>query len=275
VPLFHAQTCPPLKRHPPDWATPERIDSAFRGEGVVVIESLFSHDFCARSILELESAIEKEAEFHGTKNYRDYGMVLVCPVYGGAFNEVFDNAAFMMPFNQVLGEGSIVYAYTSSSMPKAGSNYSARIHQDCPRHIPGYRTNVGATVLLQDFTEENGATYFLPCSQDRRTAPTEAEFMAGARRLLAPAGSVCFFDALVWHRGGENHTTAWRHALTLNMARSFMKQRLDIPRMLSPEVAAALSPTAKQKLGFLAQVPASLTEYYAPPHLRKYQQAPE
>lgn len=249
------------------------ITRAIADDGHIVIPGVLSSEFISRARPALEAAIQKEVEYHGTTNYVDYGMVLVCSMYGGPLVEIFDNVKLLTPFNLVLGPGCIVYAYTSSSMPPGKTNYSRRIHQDCPRNIPGYPTNMGATILLDDFTLENGATWFLPGSHKRTSPPTEAEFEAGAKRLVAKAGSVLFFDALLFHAGGENKTGKWRHALTINMCRPFMKQRLDIPRIMGD--VPGMSETARQKLGFLAQVPASLDEYYAPPEKRKYRQRVE
>ena len=79
---------------------------------------------------------------------------MLCALHGGAFLDLFDDERLMAPFNAVLGDESIVYAYTSSSMPPGGGNYSVRIHTDCPRIIPGYVTNMGATILLDDFSSE-------------------------------------------------------------------------------------------------------------------------
>ena len=172
----------------------------------------------------------------------------------------------------MLGDEWIVYAYTSSSMPPGGSNYSVRIHVDSPRLIPGYVTNMGATILLDDFTEENGATWFLPGSQEQADAPAENQFYERAQRVIAPAGSVFFFNARLWHAGGMNKTSRWRHALTINACRPYMKQRIDIPRAMSRMDLSGVSDQAKQKLGFFAQPPASLEEYYLPPELRSYRQ---
>lgn len=247
----------------------------FRSEGYSILHGVLSAEYIDRAKKELEAALRSEEAYHKGKNYPDYGMVLLCSLYGGAFLDLFDNQALMAPINAVLGQGSIVYAYTSSSMPPKGTNYSRRIHVDCPRVIPGYVTNVGATILLDDFTEENGATYFLPRSQERLDSPTEQEFYAGARRLVAPAGSVWVFNARVWHAGGDNQTARWRHALTLNMCRPYMKQRIDIPRAMEKTDLSGVSDVVRQKLGFLAQVPASLDEYYAPLEQRKYKQKVE
>lgn len=244
-------------------------------DGYLILPEVVSGDYISRARAELERAIEREVEYHGTTEYADYGMVLICSLYGGAFLELFENEALLEPFETALGPGCIAYAYTSSSMPPHKTNYSGRIHVDCPRVIPGYMTNMGATILLDDFTEDNGATYFLPGSHTRPDAPTPEEFRAGARRLLAPAGSVFYFNARLWHRGGDNTTDRWRHALTINMCRPYMKQRIDLPRAMAHMDLGEVPERVLQKLGFRAQAPASYDEYYQPPHLRKYSQAYE
>jgi ectoine hydroxylase-related dioxygenase (phytanoyl-CoA dioxygenase family) len=201
--------------------------------------------------------------------------VLLCSLYGGALLEILGEESLMAPFEWVMGEGCIIYAYTSSSMPPGAANYSTRVHVDCPRLIPNYLTNMGATILLDDFTAGNGATWFLPGSQTRAEAPGEEEFYADARRVIAPAGSVFYFNARLWHAGGRNETDQWRHALTLNMCRPYMKQRIDIPRAMAHVDLSGAPEKAVQKMGFLSQVPASYDEYYAPPGQRKYRQKVE
>lgn len=243
-------------------------------DGFAIVPGVLDTSFIARAKVALEDAFVREAEYHGGTNYSDYGMVLLCSLYGGPFLELFDNDRAMTPFETILGEGCIVYAYTSSSMPPGAGNYSGRIHVDSRRIIPGYLTNFGAMLLLDDFTEDNGATWFLPRSQRRPDAPSEEEFRANASRLIAPAGSGFFFNPHLWHAGGQNRTTSWRHALTINMCRSWMKQRLDIPRAMS-HLDYPMSERVAQKLGFHAQVPASYDEFYVPPEQRKFRQNPD
>ena len=253
----------------------ETISRAIEDDGYIIIEKVLNSEFINQAKIELEAAIETETEYHKTSDYQDYGMVLLCALYGGSFFRLFDNKDLMLPFNTILGDGSIVYAYTSSSMPPDKSNYSNRVHVDCPRVIPGYVTNMGATILLDHFTEENGSTWFLPKSQTSVEEPSEEYFYKHAKRLIEPAGTVWFFNARIWHAGGNNLTPNWRHAITINMARPYMKQRIDIPRALSHLDLSDVSEEAKQKLGFYAQVPASLEEYYLPPEQRKFKQKTE
>lgn len=241
-------------------------------EGYCIVENVFSKEFAEQTKKELESAIQQEVAYHGTNQYSDFGMVLLCSLYGGNFLELFNNKLLIDCIESVLGEGSIVYAYTSSSMPPHKTNYSRRIHVDSPRIIPGYMTNLGVTIALDDFTEENGATYFLPGSHTMASPPDEDYFYAHAKRFIAKAGSVWFFNARIWHAGGDNKTADWRHGLTLNMCRPYMKQRIDIPRAMAHMDLGKVSEKALQKLGFLAQTPASYDEYYVAPEKRKYRQ---
>jgi ectoine hydroxylase-related dioxygenase (phytanoyl-CoA dioxygenase family) len=254
---------------------PQEFARQFAARGSVVVENVLPPEFLVRARSDVDRANVLEAEYHHGTSYRDFGMILLCSLYGGAFLELFEHRDLIDPFEIVLGPGCIVYAYTSSSMPPNAANYSARIHVDCPRLIPGYVTNVGATILLDDFTADNGATWYLPRSHERPEPPGEEEFYRDAERVIAPAGSVWFFNARTWHAGGQNKTDRWRRALTINMARPWMKQRLDIPRAMAGMDLTAVPEPVLQKLGFLAQVPASYGEYYAPPAERKFRQPVE
>ena len=245
---------------------------SIRDDGYCIVENVLTPEFTLQTKKELGIAIEKEMEYHGTSDYSDYGMVLLCSLYGGNFIKLFDNTRLTDRIEAVLGEGSIVYAYTSSSMPPGKTNYSRRIHVDSPRIIPGYVTNLGVTIALDDFTEQNGATFFLPKSHTMEEPPTEEYFYKHAKRFIAKAGSVWFFNARIWHAGGDNKTSQWRHGLTLNMCRPFMKQRIDIPRAMANMDLSSASEKALQKLGFLAQTPANYDEYYVAPEKRKYRQ---
>lgn len=253
----------------------EKFVHEINTQGYAILEDVLNGDFISKAKLELEYAIEKEISYHNGNDYIDYGMVMLCSLYGGSFIELFENDKFIKPFNDILGEGCIVYAYTSSSMPLYSSNYSRRIHVDSPRIIPGYITNMGATILLDDFTEENGASWFLPHSQNMLEVPSEEYFFQNAKRLIAKAGSVWFFNGRIWHAGGENTTNKWRHALTINMCRPWMKQRIDIPRAMSSIDTSGFSERALQKLGFYSQVPTSYDEYYVPLEKRKFKQKVE
>lgn len=254
---------------------PEKFKKEIETQGYSIVRNALPPAFIEKAKEKLEEAIKEEIEYHKKKDFQDFGMVLLCSLYDSIFTDLFDLPLVTQPLESVLGEGCVTYAYTSSSMPPETSNFSKRIHTDSPRIIPNYITNMGATILLDDFTEENGATWFLPHSQERMNPPSEEEFYANAKRVIEKAGSIWFFNARLWHAGGLNKTADWRHALTLNVVRPWMKQRIDIPRAMAHKDISTLSEKAKQKLGFHAQVPANYDEYYVPFEKRKFKQKVE
>jgi ectoine hydroxylase-related dioxygenase (phytanoyl-CoA dioxygenase family) len=260
-----------------DRPSDDEILQVLARDGYAVAPGSLAPDVVAQLRRDLETAIEKEVAYHSGTGYVDYGMVLVCCTHARSFVDVLAEPKIMGVIERVLSPGCIVYAYTSSSMPPFGTNYSQRIHVDCPRYIPGYATNAGVMMLLDDFTEENGGTWVLPGSQHTLEAPTPEHFFAGARQVIAPAGSAVYLDPRVWHAGGKNQTDRWRHSITLNMCRPFMKQRLDIPKMMAASGVdlTGVSERALQKMGYYAQVPESLDEYYLPREQRKFRQTPE
>jgi len=255
----------------------EETLSTLARDGYAIAPDAVSKETVQQLRADLEKAIETERAYHKGADYKDFGMVLVCCTHARSFVDVLGEPRVMNVIERLIGESSIVYAFTSSSMPPGRSNYSYRVHVDCPRLIPGYATNAGVMILLDDFTEENGATWILPGSQHTREAPTEEYFYANAKRAIAPAGSCVYLDPRVWHSGGKNTTDRWRHSITLNMCRGYMKQRLDITKMMAASGLdlTGVSEKAKQKMGFYAQVPESLDEYYLPPEQRKFRQSNE
>lgn len=191
-------------------------------------------------------------------------------VLDSAFLALLEHPSIIEVLDEFLSNTSILYACTTSSMPAGGTNYSNRIHVDSPRVIPGYVSQIGVIVALDDFTEENGATYMLPSSFERTAAPSDEEFFAQAERVLPRRGDLVVLQPRVWHLGGENRTENDRHAVTLSACRSYMRQRFDYPRLISDSLAETLSPTLRRILGFNVRVPASLDEYYVPEALRLY-----
>lgn len=199
-------------------------------------------------------------------DYMVHNPMVSNPIFYG----VLEHPAVVAALDTFLTDTSLVYAFTTSSMPAGGSNYSRRVHVDCPRVIPGYITNLGVIIALDDFTVDNGATYFLPRSFEQLDVPTDDEFFAGAERVFPKRGDLVVFNARTFHFGGLNTTDHDRHALTINACRSYMRQRFDYPRLIGEDAARGFSPRLRRVLGYDVRVPASIEEYYLPEDQRLY-----
>jgi len=148
--------------------------------------------------------------------------------------------------------------------------YVGSIHRDLRTFSGDLRLMAQLLVMIDEFTEENGATYLLGGSHRLLEKPSDEVFFKGAARAVGPAGSIVMFNSNLWHAAGINRSDRPRRALTLAFTRPFMKQQLDYPRALGYARREALSPTLRQLLGYNARVPASLDEWYQPPDKRLY-----
>lgn len=244
---------------------------SFHADGFVHIKGVLS----SNEVNQYESALElalvaQEEKWGDNPYYNDSGMVHNPMVYDDLFLEFLGNSIMNDYLEAALDPHCILYAFTTSSMPPSASNFSNRIHVDSPRVINGFPTNVGFLVALSDFTEENGATYYLPNSHETIEQPAADEFFAHAKRPLLKAGDGVMFNARTWHSGGENKTNAYRHALTINVCRSFMRQRFDYPRMLGEDMLEKLDERRLKFLGYRVRTPENLEQYYVPAEQRLY-----
>ncbi|MGD9996116.1 MAG: phytanoyl-CoA dioxygenase family protein [Ilumatobacteraceae bacterium] len=248
---------------------PEHTHNVF-SKGFTVVPAAVDQAFATELRASLASMVADQRAAANERTQIDDYMVHNPMMSDSRFFDLLENATIVDALDTFLGPTSILYAYTSSSMPAGGSNYSRRVHVDSPRVIPGYMTNLGVIVALDDFRDDNGATFFLPGSFERLDPPTEEEFFADAERVHPRRGDLVVFNARTWHYGGLNTTDEDRHAVTLNACRAYMRQRFDYPRLVGSERATSMSPTLRRILGFDVRVPTSLEEYYLPEDQRLY-----
>ncbi|MEK7317920.1 MAG: phytanoyl-CoA dioxygenase family protein [Pseudomonadota bacterium] len=152
-----------------------------------------------------------------------------------------------------------------------GKTYAHDVHRDIRFHSNAKRFMLNTLVMLDDFTEPNGATHILSGSQHQPERPSNDTFFRDAARVTGERGSVLLFDSRIWHAAGENTTNLPRRALTLTFTCPFFKPQLDYPRLMASSGISTLTPFLRQVIGFNARVPASLEEFYVPVEQRFYQ----
>lgn len=237
---------------------------AIKNDGYCVVEDLLDAATVKALKEANKQAIHKEMNYHGSSDYQHYGVVQCCPMYGEPYLSLVENRQLFDPFDLIMGEGSIIYVYITSSMPPNDGNFSSRIHVDRPRLFPNYCECLAGLIMLDDFTAENGSTYVLPGSHNTQEQPDEKYFNMHSIAIQAKAGSVLYFNLRLWHAGGINRTNQWRDAIAIGVVRPCLKQKFDIPGCIQDQGISDshLSDYAKQKLGYFAIPPKNLNEFY-------------
>lgn len=237
-------------------------------DGLTVVPAALRVQDVSALRAELERAIEEDAA--ARPNVFDRGMVHNCMVRGARMAALLDHPLMNAYLETAFSPTCILYAYQSSSLQPGQSNYGSRVHVDCPRFIDGYTTNLGVIVALDDFTDANGATYYLKGSHLRDQIPDDKTFFEGASRGLCKAGDMILFNGRLAHAAGSNQTARARHALTLNICRSFMRQRFDFPRLVPASAIERLGPNGRRLIGMNVRMPTTLDEFYLPSEQRLY-----
>ncbi|MGQ5702329.1 phytanoyl-CoA dioxygenase family protein [Sandaracinobacteroides sp. A072] len=75
-----------------------------------------------------------------------------------------------------------------------------------PEPWPPVPQGLNVAWCLDDFTDENGATRFVPGSHRLNRAPREDELQSETVAMEAPAGSALIFESRVWHKTGHNRS---------------------------------------------------------------------
>jgi ectoine hydroxylase-related dioxygenase (phytanoyl-CoA dioxygenase family) len=235
----------------------------FNNEGFAIIKNVISKSKIKKIEQELKNAIDQEVKYQGTKNYSYYGYVLSNAYYGGEFIKIFSNKKIIRYFDYILGKSSMVYSYTSSSMPPMSVNNSSKIHVDQNIFLKDFILRMGLIIPVTDFTINNGCTTYLPKSHKIKNKPSKFDYNKKKKNLIIKAGDAFYFNCRLWHSGGQNKTNNWRHAITINMCRPWMKQRIDIPELIKNKVDTnKMSFSEKQKLGFFSIPPKSYDDYF-------------
>jgi ectoine hydroxylase-related dioxygenase (phytanoyl-CoA dioxygenase family) len=157
-----------------------------------------------------------------------------------------------------LGEDFVCSTWTSNTaLPGADLTYW---HVDHPYWTiaPPYPVEPPLTAhtiwCLDEFSEDNGATKFIPGSHRRTHLPDHnGDYDDEGVTVEAPVGSVIFAHGACWHSAGRNTTDASRTAIFGRYARSFIVTQEDMRGQLT--AIASPSPLVERLLGAKQYVP--------------------
>ena len=130
-----------------------------------------------------------------------------------------------------------------------------KLHVDTPfpEPLPPWPAKANSIWLLDDFTDDNGATEVVPESQTKSVKPTkEDDKNIEYTKVVARRGSVLFTHGNLWHRAGANRSMKPRIGLLCSFAASYMKEiasEEDQSVIILPEVKSNASKRLSAILG--------------------------
>lgn len=176
------------------------------------------------------------------------------------------SALYLNPFvleltSKILGTNFHLHLQNAIINKPNREHHQTSWHRDLPYQdwVISKPLAINAFYCLTDFTEENGSTVVLPFSHKIDYFPSEGYIRENEVKVLAKAGSVIFFDSMLYHRASYNASEMIRYGVNHLFVVPILKQQVDITKCFSKEVD--LSEQEKMILGIKFGVPASVNEF--------------
>ena len=176
------------------------------------------------------------------------------------FGALAEHSSLLPLVQQVLGDECVLSDFSATSIGPQATDGGAW-HVDVPlgqlpEPLPDFPLTLQNAWMLDDFTEENGATQVVSGSHLRRKKPKWGEETEDdVATLTGPAGSIGIWLSNTWHRSGPNSTTAPRRAALSYYCRSWVKPFSDNRGDIDSTTAQTLSPQLRYLLGYSATAP--------------------
>ena len=232
-----------------------------QGRGYVVIEELFDRATVAEArarLIEL-SGLKEGPESLPSEMMQGEDQVYNLINKGRAFERMAEEPTILAVFSRILGSelklGSlavrIVRRESDPQRPHLDYPYWDFYEQaSFPKGLNGsFFLNCQATIMVDDFTADNGATLVAPGTQRPARFPTKDAFDAVSVSVTGPAGSVMLMTGLLWHSAGENRTATPRIGILGQYLAKFVKPMEDQRKGVRQAVIDRASPTLRALLG--------------------------
>ena len=253
------------KQLPTDPVLRAYVEAVLR-DGYVVIPNAFTEDEALEAIAEIDRLHGDRPrtgrdKFEGFKTNRILALL--------AKTRKFDKFCLLPQVHALneffLDEDYLIYIMETIVI-NPGEKAQALHHDDAVTRLPRPRPPVTAAtmIVLDDYTELNGATRIIPGSHrwgsDRLGEESEAI------SATCPRGSVIYFLGTTWHSGGANRSKKPRHAATIQYCQPYIRPLENL--MVAVDPRRALSGEIPKKIvdmmGYRSAIPfIGYGEYYS------------
>ena len=191
------------------------------------------------------------------RNIRVWHLLNLDPV----FAELTRHPTALEFVERLLGPDFLL-SNCSANITRPG-NQRMELHADQGYVVPPWPAQPLACAIcwvLDDMTEENGGTRYIPGSHSNTHGPAPQQ-VCDTVGVEAPAGSIMVTDGRLWHQTGANTSRdSMRAVLLPYYAQRWIRPQVNWNAVLWPETVAALDPEFLHMLGYYT----GNSEFYIP-----------
>ncbi|CAH1780369.1 unnamed protein product [Owenia fusiformis] len=248
------------------------------GPGHVKLSGLFSKDDVDNArdtIMYLaETQGSRATHFQGKGKPETQARVWNLLNKGQIFEKIIQHPKILAILDPILGDDCQLGSVAANVLFPGGSgqephidypywDYFSKKHWPVPPKSPEiqFHMNIQVTVMLHDFTKENGATAVLPGSQKNIHYPDDADsFYANCIQTEGKTGDVVMFPGLINHCAMPNKSNKPRGALLMQYLPKYIRPMEDQRRLLQKTVMQRATPQLRRLLAVDYPYPAIMDE---------------
>lgn len=275
VAAAQVQPLPRVNARDADWL--ERALVGLSLAGCVVVEGVLSSDLLDRTheaMYRVQSAIQNEVGKERLDRAGELGVLRLMLAFDPIFFEFLELPEVLAVVDATVSNTAVLHVQNGLLLPSFEGGtpqvFQTRFHRDFPRILNGYLMSVNTFFAIDEFTSTNGATFFVPGTQQKEGRPPDWYLEEHAVSAECPRGSMLVFDSTIWHAAGDNVSGKDRLAMNQQFTRSYVKPQVDYVRALGNDVVERQQDRTQQLLGWYTRVVTSLDEFYQPAERRLY-----
>ena len=204
--------------------------------GFTIVREVFTASEAAAISARLDALLQRQIREAGGADQLagDQETVRCCLAYDDMFVRLAAAPRVMDICRQLLGDYFVLMQQNGVVNPPARQHTQRAYHRDLPyQHFVSSRPiAISALFCAEPFTVDNGGTVVLPGSHKVEEFPSADVVAALQRPLEAPAGSFCMFDAMLFHRAGDNRSAHPRRGVNHVYTLPFVAQQISLPDAL-------------------------------------------
>jgi ectoine hydroxylase-related dioxygenase (phytanoyl-CoA dioxygenase family) len=206
--------------------------------GYCVIAGALSAADTADLALRLDEVLRRQTEEFGSERLEQIGdsFTARCPlVDDAAFLKLATHPRLLALVRLLLGEYVVLMQQNGVINPPQEGHTQGAYHRDLPyQHFVSSRPlAISALFCIDPFRTETGATMVIPGSHHVERFPSPDVAASAEVSVNADAGSFVVFDAMLFHRAGDNRSGRVRRAVNNVFSVPIIAQQISLPSALN------------------------------------------
>lgn len=233
--------------------------------GYAVIQSGFSDEKLQSLRDKIDRIYKTQAEEIGgesnLKQINDANVARHLLAYDDEFLDLMTHKGLDEITSRILGDFYVLMSQNALINNPDDDHYQTTWHRDLnyQHFVSTKMIALSALYCIDEFSEKTGGTVILPFTHKVEAFPSTKYIKKHETVVSAPAGSIILFDAMLFHRAGQNTSTSVRRAVNHIFTLPFVVQQISFPKMLGDRFKD--NARLRRTLGYNSQIPDSVTEW--------------